>query len=175
MPQLRTLLRNDDGAAAAETVLVAPMLIILMFGSMELGNYFLTQHAMSKQVRDGARFASRLSLADPYVCPGSVFEDADANTKIINVTRTGSVDGTATSRFSAGYWSACSGSANPVTVSIRCVDKTGYGGIYASLADDIPVVTVSANVTYPSLFATLGFDTTGLCTRADSQVPVVGL
>ena len=28
-----------------------PFLILLMAGSMELGNYFLTEHAVTKQVR----------------------------------------------------------------------------------------------------------------------------
>jgi hypothetical protein len=173
------LLRNDDAAAAAEMVFVMPMLVILMFGSMELGNLFLTEHAVTKQVRDGARYASRLTLDGDYSCaPGddlsTIFEDAEAGEKIVNVTQTGSVDGTGTARFPAEFWDACA-TGDPVKVTIRCVDKDDYAGIYTGLDGDIPVVTVSANVTYPSLFSTLGFNTTGMCVRASSEVAVAGL
>ena len=179
MPMVRSFIRNTDGAAAAEMVLILPMLVILMFGSMELGNFFLTQHAVTKQVRDGARYASRLTLAETYSCtPGTnlstVFEDDDAGTKIINVTKTGSVDGTAPGRFPAEFWAAC-GTGAPVTVSIRCVDEASYAGIYAGLGDDIPVVTVEATVAYPSLFQTLGFDATEMCVGAESEAAVAGL
>lgn len=179
MRNWRDLLWNDDAAASAEMVFVMPMLIILMFGSMELGNLFLTEHAVTKQVRDGARYASRLTLNEDYSCaPGNdlstIYEDPDAGDKIVNVTKTGSVDGTGASRFASSFWAAC-GSGEPVTVSVRCVDKDDYGGIYAGLDGDIPVVTVSADVTYPSLFSTLGFNTTGLCVRASSETAVAGL
>jgi hypothetical protein len=55
------------------------------------------------------------------------------------------------------------------------VDKADYGGIYTGLDGEIPVVTVSADVTYPSLFSTLGFTTTGLCVRASSETVAAGL
>lgn len=175
----RALFRNDDAAASAEMVLIAPMLVILMFGSMELGNLFLTEHAVTKQVRDGARYASRLTIHPDYSCEAgddlsTIFEDPDAGEKIVNVTQSGSVDGTGVTRFAAGFWDAC-GTGDPVKVTIRCVDKDDYGGIYAGLDGDIPVVKVSASVSYPSLFSTLGFNTTGMCVRADSEVAVAGL
>jgi hypothetical protein len=179
MRHWQSLLRNDDAAAGAEMVFVMPMLVILMFGSMELGNLFLTEHAVTKQVRDGARYASRLTLDADYSCAAgddlsTIFEDSDAGEKIVNVTQTGSVDGTGTGRFPSAFWTACA-DGEPVAVTIRCVAKTGSGGIYAGLDGEIPVVSVSANVTYPSLFSTLGFNTAGMCVRAASEVAVAGL
>lgn len=175
MRLLRSLLGDTSAAAAAEMVMIVPAVVVLMFGSMELGNYFLLEHAVTKQVRDGARYASRLTLADAatYSCPGTVYADGDANTKIINVTRTGSVDASTTGRFPTTFWTACPG-AQAVTVSMRCVAKGSYAGIYATL-DTIPVVTVRADVAYQSLFSTLGFDSAGFCMRASSEVPVAGL
>lgn len=178
MAGLRTLIRDAGGAAAAEMALVMPFLILLMAGSMELGNYFLTEHAVTKQVQDGARYASRLTLATTYSCtasPSTVFQDPDAQANIINVTKTGSVDGTGTGRFASGFWTAGSCAAAPVSVSIRCVDKTEYGGFYAGLDGDIPVVKVSADVTYPSLLGTLGFNTAGYCVHANSEAVVAGI
>lgn len=162
------------------------MLIILMFGSMELGNYFLDQHAVTKQVHDGARFASRMTLANPYVCSAEVahvLADVDtdgdgegdaASVQIVNVTKTGSVDGSATGRFEGDFWDGC-GTDAPLTVTTRCVSKANYGGIYNGLSGDIPVVKISASVDYPSLFAAIGFNSANLCLRASSEAAVAGL
>ena len=144
---------QDGGNAAAEMAMVLPILLVLMFGSAELGNYFLDEHALTKQVRDGARYASRIPLEANYTCPNTV--SAGAQTDIGNVTRTGTVDGTGTGRFDASYWTRNCGSATEtLTVSVRCVDKADYSGIYSSLPGDIPVVKVSA-ASCPSLRSSL--------------------
>lgn len=171
---LAQLMHTTRGSAAAEMALVSPLLIIMMFGSAELGNYFLDQHAVSKQVRDGARFASRLTLADDYECPDKVFQDSDATNKIVNVTKNGSTDGGATGRFPDSFWAPC-GSTSAVTVEMRCVDKNLYGGIYTGLDGDIPVVKVKAAVAYPSLFGNVAFNAGALCLRAESETAVAGL
>lgn len=175
MRVVRAMIGDRAGTAAAEAIMIAPLLIVMMAGAMEIGNFFLTQHAVTKQVRDGARYASRLPLSEDYACPSDVFADADANTNIIKVTKSGAVNGTDNPRFGTAFWAACSGSPEPVSVSIRCVPKDDYAGIYATLDGAIPVVTVSADVAYPSLLGTLGFPTASLCVHADSEVPVAGL
>ena len=53
------LARDSRGAAAAEMALVLPLLLVILFGSLELGNYFMNEHTLIKAVRDGARFAGR--------------------------------------------------------------------------------------------------------------------
>ncbi len=174
MRLVRSLIGENRAAASAEMAMVAPMLIILMFGSMELGNFFLLEHAVTKQVRDGARYASRLTLHEDFSCPGQVFADGDANTKIINVTKVGAVEGGGSPRFPDAFWVNCTGS-QAVAVEIRCVPKGSYAGIYSTLDGSIPVVSVKANVAYNSLFSSLGFNTTGYCMRAESEVPVAGL
>jgi Flp pilus assembly protein TadG len=177
MRAFRVLLADLSATAGVEMALVTPLLVILMFGSMELGNYFLDQHAVSKQVHDGARFASRLPLAasSAYNCPGTVYNDSGATTKIVNVTKTGSVDGTATGRFPSTFWAKCPSATDAVTVTLRCVDKALYSGVYTGLAGNIPVVKVSADVAYPSLFGLVGFNTSALCLRATSEAAVAGL
>lgn len=177
MLAVRALIRDESAAASAEMIFVVPIFVALMYGSMELGNYFLVQHGVTKQVRDGARYASRLEFNETYSCPGAVFADPSATTKIINVTKTGSVDGTASGRFPAEFWNtACgSGGGAAVAVSIRCVAKGTYGGIYAGVNGQIPVVRVSANLDYPSLWNAMGFDPSALCVRAENEVAVAGL
>jgi len=173
MMRLRNPFKSDGGAAAAEMAMVLPFLLVLMFGSAELGNYFLDEHGLVKQVRDGARYAARLPAEANYTCPNTV--DAAAQTLVENVVKTGTVDGTGDGRFNDGYWSRnCSGVAQPITVSIRCVDKDEYSGIYSSLPGDIPVVKVSAAIGYRSVLGSLGLPTADLCLRAESESPVIG-
>jgi len=186
MRRLPNLLRDGDGAAAVEMALVAPLLLALMFGSVELGNLFMDQHALEKQVRDGARFGARLEVNKDYSCsadPSTVFQDADAATQIINVTEKGAVAGAGLPRWGSGYWArTCTGDVQTVTVTVRCVDKddidtdsTGKTGVYTSLDGDIPVVVVSGAVKYRSVLGSLGFPSANICVRAQSEAAVTGL
>ena len=103
MRGLVTFLRNQRASAAAELALSLPIMLVLMFGSLELGNLFLDEHALSKQVRDGARFGARLELASDYDCtedPATVFADgAGAADQIRNVTKNGVVTGAGSPRL----------------------------------------------------------------------------
>jgi Flp pilus assembly protein TadG len=187
MGKLRHLINDRSAAAAAEMALVVPLLLVVMLGSMELGNFFMDEHALEKQVRDGARFGARLEIAEDFSCssdPSTVFADASASTQIVNVTKTGAVSGSGNPRWGAPYWSRnCDGGAQTVAVSVRCVpktdidtDETGSTGIYTSLAGNtIPVVSVQAAVKYRSVLGTLGFDATDICMHAESEAPVQGL
>ena len=181
------LLRHRDGAAAAELALSIPIMLTLMFGSLELGNLFLDQHALSKQVRDGARFGSRLEIASGYACtsdPATVFEaGAAADDQIIKVTKDGVVSGAGKPRWNSYYWSrTCDDGGATVAVTIKCVSKddidtadTGHTGIYTSLAGDIPVVKVSGAVKYQSILSAVGFDATDVCLKAESEAAVAGI
>ena len=186
MRLLDRFLRDRQGAAAAELALVVPMMLTLMFGSLELGNLFIDEHALSKQVRDGARFGARLELAADYSCtsdPATVFEDgAGAETQIINVTKEGVTSGSGQSRWDSYWTRTCSGGAPTLDVSIRCVPKSdidtadsGNTGIYTSLVGDIPVIKVAGAVRYRSVLAALGFDATNVCLRAESEAAVTGV
>lgn len=184
MRRLLGFLRDSQAAAAAELALVTPLLLILMTGSFELGNLFMDQQSLEKQVRDGARYAARLTISKSYVCPTAVFEDTGYAAKVINVTKTGAVSGTGLSRWPASYWARTCSSGNPtVVVSLRCVAKNqidtagnGTTGIYSTLpGTTIPVVKVSAEVKYRSMLALIGFNATNVCMTAESEAPVQGL
>jgi len=172
-----TLIRNQGGAAAAELALVTPMLLILMFGSVELGNYFMNEHALVKQVRDGARYASRLPLTASYSCDPATVTSA-AETQVIDVTKTGQVGVSATTPkrmpFKAGD-GACGKEGATVTVTVRCVDKDLYPGLWRGYDGDIPVVKVAGKVAYRPAWAPIGFQSANLCLRAESEMPVIGL
>jgi Flp pilus assembly protein TadG len=42
----RTLASDTRGSAAAELMLVMPILLIIMMGAFELGNYFRSEHIL---------------------------------------------------------------------------------------------------------------------------------
>ncbi|WP_336957787.1 TadE/TadG family type IV pilus assembly protein [Sphingobium aquiterrae] len=167
-----SLIKSDLATAGAEMALVAPMLIILMFGSFELGNYFLSEHVVVKAVRDGARYASRLNITN-YPCTAPATGLAPAGTVVDdtrNLTRTGQISG-GSSRISS--WT----SATTITVTYDCVTSNSnadYSGIYNGMSN-VPRIKVSAVVPYDSLFNDLGFTSTTLSMKAESQVSVMGI
>lgn len=170
---VKRLFKDSKGAAAAEMALVAPLLLLLMFGAMELGYYFYSEHVVIKAVRDGARFASRQGFAN-FSCPGTIDSTTEAETQ--RVTRTDQVATGGTPRLA--NWT----NDNSVTVSLSCVDNSGgtYGSFYEDYKDTtgtaaVPVVTVSASVTYTPLFSLIGFSSAALQLKADSQAAVVGV
>jgi Flp pilus assembly protein TadG len=163
---IKRLLKDRTGTAAAEMALVTPLLIILMFGSFELGKYFWDNHIVTKAVRDGARYASRQSF-DNFDCTGDVINAAVVSSTQ-NLTRTSQIASGGSARLAA--WTQ----ASSVLVELRCEPIGDYAGFYTGMAD-IPVVTVTATVPYTSLFQTLGFDTTGINIVANSEAPVMGI
>jgi Flp pilus assembly protein TadG len=170
---LSSCLKDRRGAAAAEMAMVTPLLIILLFGPMELGHYFLNQHAVVKAVRDGARFAARLPASN-YTCAsgsttGTISSAADGQIK--TVTRTGSLDGQAAPRLN--YWT----SASTIVVTVKCASKTTYPGIYNSISGDVPVVKVKADVPYANgaLIGNIGFSSVNLFLRAEAESAVMGI
>ncbi|WP_327752124.1 TadE/TadG family type IV pilus assembly protein [Sphingobium sp. SJ10-10] len=164
---LSRLFTCNRAAAAAEMALVTPFLIVLMFGSFELGNYFLSEHVVAKAVRDGARYASRRSFAD-FTCPNNVSTDVVDKTR--NLTRTGQIASGGTARL-AGWTTATT-----VSVTMSCTAITGgnYSGIYNGMSN-VPKVKVSATVPYTSLFNNLGFTSTTLNLVSESEATVQGI
>lgn len=159
---LPSFLHDRSGAAAAEMAMVLPLLMILLFGAFEAGNYFWNEHVVVKAVRDGARFAGRQSFGD-YTCSTV---DSTVEGEIKNLTRTGQLSG-GTARINGWV-------DGDITVSVSCHGATTTG-IYRDMASGAPRVTVRAVVAYTPLFGVLGFDTTGLNLVAEANSPVMGL
>ncbi|MEW6576879.1 MAG: TadE/TadG family type IV pilus assembly protein [Pseudomonadota bacterium] len=161
--------RNQSGAAGAEMALITPLLVVLMFGSFELGYYFYNEHVLVKSVRDAARFGGRqLSLFAPATCTSGPVTGATA-TAIDNVARYGKTTTTIADKPKIYTWTTA------VTVTMSCPAIGSYAGIYRGKSN-VPVITVTAsNVTYPSLFQVLGFTSSNLKLNASSQSAVMGV
>lgn len=159
------LARREGGTAAAEFALCVPMMMALMFGSFEGGNYLLTEHKVIKGVRDGARYAARQPF-DAFDCTSGTVTDTNVQTNIIAVTRTGQAGIGGAVRVSG--WDA-----SEVSVSISC-DDTTKTGLYEELGT-APRVLVATTVPYPSILGLLGFNTGGAVVRAQAQAAVMGI
>lgn len=167
----RSISGSAGGAAAAEMALVLPLLLALMFGAFELGNYFRSEHVLIKGVRDGAVYAARqpisnydCSTASPVV-PATVVDSAKA------LVRTGELSG-GTDRLP--LWADGS---TTFTITASCVTSAGGTpllGIYQVNGGKVPVITVTANLPYRSVLQTLGFDTAGIRVHATEQAVVTG-
>lgn len=168
---LRRMWADRRASAAAEMALVLPLLTVLLFGSIEIGNYFMNNHIVAKAVRDGARYASRLPMTSyPSCSPNSA-----TVTKISNVVRTGTAGGDQT-KARLNYWAETMGGSPTVTVTAACNTSGTYTGIYKDLTMGAPVVTVSATVPYPSLFGMFGlFSSQNFSLRATSRSAVMGV
>lgn len=181
---LRHLRADATGAAAVEMALVGPLLLIIMFGSIELGNYFLEEHDLVKSVRDGARFAARQDFSNYTACSGNLPTPGTAgsafeNTKLI--VQKGTLDSTASDLLP--NWPSVTFSA-----TVSCVGAAGgqnMGGIYSgrlggtcngsSATGCAQVITVNASLNYRSILGSFGFTGKSLTLNASSQAAVTGI
>lgn len=162
---VKRFIKNQKGTAAAEMALVTPLLMVLMFGSFELGKYFWDNHVVAKAVRDGARFASRQSF-DNFDCTGTTVSNA-VRDSTRNLTRTKQIASGGTARLYG--WTD-----GMTTVTLRCDTSGTYAAFYSGMSG-VPVVRVTATVPYNSILGSIGFNTVGLNLSANSEVPVMGI
>lgn len=166
------LWRNCGGAAAAELALILPLLLVLLMGPLELGNFFLDQHALAKGLRDGAVYAARQDISNYDCSTGSPTVPSSVVTATKNLVRTG--------QLSAGTdrlpnWTDAS---TTFTVTVACftaASGTTLSGIYSANNGNVPVVTVSASLPYKMVLSNIGFNTTGLLLSASQQSAVTGI
>src|SRR3982751_3751709 len=79
MKRVRQLLkRNRKGAAAVEFALVVPLVLLLLWGIVDIGRAFYTLNNLASAVREGARTAAVMATAP----------DLAANKTIIKTTVT---------------------------------------------------------------------------------------
>lgn len=187
MTGLLRLFRDETASAAAEMALVLPLLLALMFGALEVGYYFMSEHVVQKAVRDAARYAARKPLVEAdgtvnYSCSGPTLGTA-VQTQIQEVARfqdpTGTADN-ATARLTG--WT----SDDKAAVSLSCITQSSGGsyvnnGVYANFpagtdgkSGAIPVITVTATIPYATLFGTYVFGAASMNLYATSQAAVIG-
>src|SRR5687767_2094381 len=132
------------GSAAVETALVAPLIVLLLFSAMEMGNLFYNQHTLTKAVRDGARYAARQPFSDYDMGTCSMSNDAQSRTR--RLVRTAQL-AAAGAQSRLPNWAEAD-EASTIDVTVVC-DSTGtYTGVYVANGDIASTVTIEASVPY---------------------------
>lgn len=167
------LSRDRRGSAGAEMALVLPLLLLLLFGSIELGNYFRSEHILIKGVRSGAVYAARQDITINYDCSaGTPIVPATIVNETKTLVRTGGLGG---SDDLLPLWNDAS---TIFTISVSCETAAGgttLAGLYIVNGGDVPVLTLTAELPYNSVFGTLGLGSPGLRLRASQQAAVYGV
>jgi Flp pilus assembly protein TadG len=191
MSVLAALGVNRSGAAAAEMAMLMPVLLALLFGSVELGNYFYDEHKLLKGVRDGARYAARQQFSNYASCSGSAPTSGAAgsvyeNTKLL--VRKGKLSSTAQDLLPnwSGVAASCTGnptagcfdvtmSCSPSLADVSSGNTMTLGGIYTS-STGAPTVVVNTRLPYYSVLGKVfGFDSRGIYLNARQSAAVAGL
>lgn len=133
---------EERGAALIELSIVVPIITVLGLGVMEFANYFFNYQLVQNGVRDAARYAASL----PYDSTNTTQNDAAIKNLAITGVTTGGTQ-------KVPWWST-----SDVNVTWGTVTNAALGGGLQSYryAGDVPVVTISTSVAYPSL-GFLGF------------------
>lgn len=146
--------------------LVLPLLLVILFGCLELGNYFMNEHRLVKAVRDGARFAARQDFTNYPDCStvSTTARDATRNVVMNGVMAGGTIITPNIQASDIDVTTSCATSAGGQTMS----------GIYAGRTTGAQIVTVSASVNYQPVLAIAGFTGIGVSLNAASQAAVSG-
>jgi Flp pilus assembly protein TadG len=152
---------GERGAALIELAIVIPFLTVLGLGVMEFANYFFNYQLLQNSVRDAARYAASL----PYDSTNTTQNDAAIKSIAVTGVTTGGTK-------KVSWWST-----SDVSVIWGTVVNTALSGGLQSYryAGNVPVVTVSTTVAYPSL-GFLGFlGLEGMTLQASHKERVFGV
>jgi hypothetical protein len=154
---VKRLRRRRDGIASVEFAIILPVLVILLFGTIEFGRLLVDYQLVNKSARDAIRYLSRVrDTAITDSCPGGavLWPDPAPSPSVsnaVNLAMTGSIDGSGA--YLLGYWVDAS------TIEIRvppCNNNEAgtFSGVFQD-SDYIPELTMTVDVSFPSGFGWL--------------------
>ena len=113
-----------------------PLLMVLLFFGIETGRLLIEFQAVSKSLRDSARYLSQVGIT----CPGATassgplstyIDNAADETTARNLALTGTPDTpTVGTDYLLPYWTG----AGNLTMTVNCVPNATYQGIYEGAA-----------------------------------------
>jgi Flp pilus assembly protein TadG len=160
---------DNRASSAAEMALALPLLLVLIWGPLEIGNYFMDEHMLVKGVRDGAVYAAHQDISNYNCTTNSISQTVQDNTK--NMVRSG--------QLSAGVDRLRNWGSATFQMTLNCVTQATNGttlsGIYVLNGGKVPVVTVNVQVPYSPILGNIGFRPATLNLNASQQATVMGI
>ncbi len=181
---IRNFGRSRHGNAGVEFALLLPLLMLLLFGGIEIGRALHDFHVVNETVRDAARYLSRV----PASCPGagvgvgSLNDDpvtgitaAQHTQRAIALAMTGNVDTATPDPDLLGYWNYPA-DAGTVSISVDCIaNGTGtFQGLYDGVTN-VPHVVLTADVPFTFMFGQLISSNASITITLSHNVASIGL
>jgi hypothetical protein len=161
---MRRFLQSRCGNSGVEFALLLPLLMLLLFGAIEIGRALHDYHVINETVRDAARYLSRVPATCPAAGVGVGFLTDDPDTGLTaaqNEARaralamTGNLSTASPAPDLLGYWNY---PADSGTVSIRvdCINNAASSleGLYEGILN-VPHVILTADVPFTFMFGEL--------------------
>ncbi len=118
---MKGLSPNSHGAAAVEFALVLPLLLTILFGTIEWGYYFFNRQIVINSAREGARVGTLQSMQDSDAVKAA--QDYLIGSGLVLKTGGGTVGGTVFTSPSAG---TCSATSSCIRVEYTLPSMTGF-------------------------------------------------
>ena len=146
---LRSLLRSTRGVAAVELAFLAPVLLILTFGSIDVVRALRDYNVVTKSLRDSGRFLSRVPIDCTQAAGSRIANNMQILARQMALTGQVGVSPSNAADRLVDYWS----DETTVSIQVNCLSNTPADGLCgAGVAcrgeDVLPVVQVSADVAY---------------------------
>jgi hypothetical protein len=135
-------------------VLILPVLMLCLFGTIEIGRVLHDYHVIVKSVRDGTRFLTRFPVECTAINVDGIFVDDQGNpdntnkTYGENLTKRGSIDPDAD--YLVGAWS---NAGSQLITRVECNPPGTLEGLYLG-ESIVPSIHMSAEINF-HFFGTL--------------------
>ncbi len=149
---IRGFVRARPGNAGTEFAMIAPFLLLLLIGSIEIGRGLRDYHVVNESVRDAARYLSRARVT---TCPASTYVNAADQLTARALAMTGNTDTVTPAPDLLDYWNFPADAASVQTSPINCVPNgtARTGVLYDDCTEtEVPVIEVVATVPFTFLF-----------------------
>ncbi len=134
-------MKNQSGSAAVEFALVLPLLLLVLFGTIEFGILMYDQSVITNAAREGARWGAvrSIGLTHPISC---------------------SDPGVAT--IQGGNPATCSGTGSGTACLVASSYSSQYLITFGTPISNNPTVTVSCGPSAPTVNVTVSYTNNGL-------------
>lgn len=150
---IRRLLQNEQGGSAAEFALVLPFLLLMIFGTFDVGRYAWEINRAEKATQVGARVAVVTSSFPPGIVNETFVDQTVGGTKLTqgDVIPAGALGDVKCTR------SACSCVAGPCPTTIGTIDTTVFDSLLLPRMQAMKADITAANIEIHYTGSGLGF------------------